>query len=83
MHKIPTDLIGFFFKIQQMVQFFDPLVDYIIKHDAFYDAEMTELVMNTLDVLDNELASWIAQVLNLNNPESKTILFLDEKTFGK
>jgi hypothetical protein len=48
-------------------------VDYIIKHDALYDAEMTELLMNTLDVLDNELASWLAKVLNLENPDSKEI----------
>ena len=70
MHKIPTDLVGFFFRIQQIVVFFDPLVDYLIKHDAVYDAEMTELLMNTLDVLDQELATAIARVLNLDNPDS-------------
>lgn len=68
MHKIPTDLVGYFFSLQQIVQFFDPLVDYIIKHDEVYDAEMTELIMNTLDIIDRELADKIASVLNLEIP---------------
>ena len=33
-----------------------------------YDAEMTELIMNTLDIIDRELADKIASVLNLEIP---------------
>ena len=50
--KIPSDLMGFFFSVQQIVQFFDPYVDLIIKHDEAYDAQMTDLFFNSLNVLD-------------------------------
>lgn len=36
--KIPSDLIGFFFTLQNIITFFDPYVDLIIKHDEAYDA---------------------------------------------
>jgi hypothetical protein len=30
MHKVPNDLIGMFFNLQQVVLFYDPLVDLIV-----------------------------------------------------
>lgn len=36
--KIPSDLIGYYFSLQEIVKFFDPLVDLIIKHDETYDS---------------------------------------------
>lgn len=53
MHKIPVDMVGYFFSLVDIVKFFDPLVDLLIKHDEAYDAEMTDLAMNTIAVIDN------------------------------
>lgn len=48
--------------------FFDPLVDLLVKHDEKYDAEMTDSIMNTLAIVDEDLANKINSVLNLDVP---------------
>ena len=48
MHKKPAILIGMFLNIHKIVLEFDPLTDLIVAHDAFYDALMTDLFMNSL-----------------------------------
>ena len=50
--KLPSDLIGYYFTMQLVVQFYDPYVDLIIKHDEAYDSQMTDLFMNSLGVID-------------------------------
>jgi len=61
--------------------FFDPLVDLLVKHDEKYDAEMTDAIMNTLAIVDEDLASKINSVLNLDIPQSRTLLVLIVKRF--
>ena len=41
-------LIGMFMNIHKIVLEFDPLTDLVVAHDAFYDALMTDLFMNSL-----------------------------------
>lgn len=68
MHKIPVDLVGYFFNLVKVVKFFDPLVDLLIKHNEAYDAEMTDLIMNTLVIVDPTICEKIGDVLTLENP---------------
>ncbi|KAL4499016.1 hypothetical protein ABPG72_016918 [Tetrahymena utriculariae] len=81
LHKIPVDLIGYYFSIQSIVAFFDPLVDLLVKHDEKYDAEMTDAIMNTLAIVDEDLANKINSVLNLELPQSRNFLVLIVKRF--
>lgn len=81
MHKIPVDLIGYFFSIVGIVKYFDPLVDLLVKHDEAYDAEMTDLFMNTMVIIDEHICDKIAAVLTLDNPTSRTLLVLIIKRF--
>ena len=41
-------MIGMFMNIHKIVLEFDPLTDLVVAHDAFYDALMTDLFMNSL-----------------------------------
>lgn len=53
----------------------------MVKHDEIYDAETTELIMNTLDIIDRELADKIAAVLNLGIAESRSLIVMIVKMF--
>lgn len=81
MHKIPVDLVGYFFSIINIVKFYDPLVDLVIKHDEAYDAEMTDFFMNTMVIIDDSICEKIGAVLTLENPTSRTLLVLIIKRF--
>lgn len=61
--------------------FFDPLVDLLVKHDEKYDAEMTDSMMNTLAIIDEDIADKITSVLNLDLPASRNLLVLIVKRF--
>lgn len=52
-----------------------------MKHDEKYDAEMTDSIMNTLAIVDEDLANKINSVLNLDVPQSRTLLVLIVKRF--
>lgn len=56
-------------------------MDLVVKHDEIYDAEMTELIMNTLDIIDRDLADKLASVLNLGIAESRTLMVMIGKMF--
>lgn len=56
MLNIPTDLVGYFFTLQSIVSFYDPLVDLIVKHDEEYDTNMTDMFLNSLDVIDKVIS---------------------------
>lgn len=56
-------------------------MDLLIKHDEKYDAEMTDSIMNTLAIVDEDLANKINSVLNLDIPQSRTLLVLIVKRF--
>ena len=43
-------------------------MDLLVKHDEKYDAEMTDSIMNTLAIIDEEIADKITSVLNLDMP---------------
>ncbi|CAD8099404.1 unnamed protein product [Paramecium primaurelia] len=79
--KIPTELIGYFYSLQLLVQFFDPLVDLIVRHDEKYESEMTDLFMNSVNVLDEELALKFQSVLNLKSSTQRQMLVIIIKRF--
>lgn len=56
-------------------------MDLLVKHDEKYDAEMTDSIMNTLAIVDEDLANKINSVLNLDVPQSRTLLVLIVKRF--
>ncbi len=64
MHKKPAMLIGMFINIHKIVLEFDPLTDLVVAHDAFYDALMTDLFMNSLGACNlilifSEFCKWM------------------------
>ena len=38
MLKLPTEIYGYFCSLHEIVKFYDPLVDLVVKHDEAYDA---------------------------------------------
>lgn len=81
MLKVPSELIGYFYSLQLIVQYFDPLVDLVVRHDEKYDSEMTDLFMNSVNVLDEELAAKLNSLLNLKSPTQRTQLVIVIKRF--
>lgn len=81
MHGKPGEIISYFFSIQKIVFEFDPLVDLIVKHDASYDALMTDFFMNSLSLVDEDLTKKMTDILDLEKPEHRKLLILLVKKF--
>eukprot|EP00828_Plagiopyla_frontata_P024966 TRINITY_DN31890_c0_g1_i1.p1 TRINITY_DN31890_c0_g1~~TRINITY_DN31890_c0_g1_i1.p1 ORF type:complete len:400 (-),score=75.88 TRINITY_DN31890_c0_g1_i1:17-1216(-) len=81
LHKKPAMLIGMFLNIHKIVLEFDPLTDLIVAHDAFYDALMTDLFMNSLGALDEDIMIKFTTLLDLERPTERTLLVLLVKKF--
>jgi hypothetical protein len=77
----PVDLIGFFFSIVDMVRQIDPNVDFVVQHDEKYDAMMTDLFMNSMHQIDQDISQHIANLLNLDDPAQRNILVSLVKRF--
>ncbi|EGR32032.1 hypothetical protein IMG5_098680 [Ichthyophthirius multifiliis] len=81
LHKIPVDLVGYFFSIQKVVSYFDPLVDLLVIQDEYYEQEMTDFIMSSLALVDQEVLDKIQEVLNLDIPSQRTLIVLIVKRF--
>jgi len=53
----------------------------VVKHDEKYEAEMTDLFMNSVNVLDEELALKFQSILNLKSTTQRTLLVIVIKRF--
>jgi len=77
----PVDLVGFFITVVNMVKQIDPLVDIVVQHDEKYDAMMTDLFMNSLNRVDQELAYKMTELLRLEDPLQRNMLVALVKRF--
>ena len=57
------------------------MVDYVIRHDEEYDALMTDLFMNSLNIVDVDLTNKMLELLNLELPTERSTLVILVKRF--
>ena len=77
----PADLVGFYYSLVKMVKEIDPLVDLIAKQDSRYDALMTDLFMNSLFRMDQDISKKMTELLKLELDDQRNLLVLLVKRF--